>query len=476
MTIKKLYESMSEAEREIQFGRETENPLTSAFSSKRVVHAKLATTPIAPETVQHTWEEIMESAPRKGQWQAAYVHIPFCKTKCTYCQFFKNGTNQEEEDTYVDHLIKEIERDAAKPRLRDGLIHAVFIGGGTPTSLSSYNAKRLLSTLHNALPLANDCEFTLEGRVHDVTSDKMDVWLSYGVNRISLGVQSFQTHIRQQVGRIDTREVVLERLRKLKETGQCAVIIDLMYGLPDQTMKIWENDLKDLVDSGIDGADLYQLDVFEESDLQRMITLGKVSRAATTQEQACMFDFGSDYLEKRGYKKVNVRHWRRTNRERSLYNVMGKMGVPIFPFGSSSGGHIDSYSFMLRRTLQPYETFVSRGEKPIMFCAKRSPLQWIADAVTTEIEQGYILLETLVEKDSQLADLEWLFQLWEKRGLLSFNGVAYELTRAGAFWQVNLLQTIIECISYLLAGKKELRVDSVSQQDKVSHPSMHKGR
>ena len=141
------------------------------------------------------------------------------------------------------------------------------------------------------------------------------------MNRISLGVQSFQTHIRQQVGRIDTREVVLERLRKLKETGQCAVIIDLMYGFPDQTMKIWENDLKDLVDSGIDGADLYQLDVFEESDLQRMITLGKVSRAATTQEQACMFDFGSDYLEKRGYKKVNVRHWRRTNRELSLIHI-----------------------------------------------------------------------------------------------------------------------------------------------------------
>ena len=106
MTIKKLYESMSEAEREIQFGRETGNPLTSAFSSKRVVHAKLATTPIAPETVQHTWEEIMESAPRKGQWQAAYVHIPFCKTKCTYCQFFKNGTNQEEEDTYLMFLVK----------------------------------------------------------------------------------------------------------------------------------------------------------------------------------------------------------------------------------------------------------------------------------------------------------------------------------------------------------------------------------
>ena len=127
---------------------------------------------------------------------------------------------------------------------------------------------------------------------------------------------------------------------------------------------------------------------------------------------------------------------------------MGKMGVPIFPFGSSAGGHIDSYSFMLRRTLQPYETFVSRGEKPIMFCAKRSPLQWIADAVTTEIEQGYILLETLVEKDSRLADLEWDFHLCEKRGLLFFNWVAYELTRAGAFWQVNLLQTIIECISY----------------------------
>ena len=164
---------------------------------------------------------------------------------------------------------QELKLASERPRLKDGLIHALFIGGGTPTSLSPANSERLLKAIKEYLPLANDYELTLEGRIHDLIPENLDVWMANGVNRMSIGVQSFNTEVRQMVGRLDTKETVLERLAALKAYGQCSVVIDLIYGLPGQTMEVWEQDLADLVSSGVDGADLYQLNVFDGSDLNK---------------------------------------------------------------------------------------------------------------------------------------------------------------------------------------------------------------
>jgi coproporphyrinogen III oxidase-like Fe-S oxidoreductase len=189
---------------------------------------------------------------------------------------------------------------ADSPRLSSAPIQAVFIGGGTPTSLSPENAGRLLSTIQRCLPLANDYELTFEGRVHDLVPEKMDVWFRNGVNRMSLGVQSFDTKVRQAVGRIDDGETVFSHLQELLSYNQCAVVIDLMYGLPYQTMDVWHKDVETLVESGIDGADLYQLNVFEHSDLNLAIQRGKLPPAAPTQVQSAMFSFGKNYLDAQG--------------------------------------------------------------------------------------------------------------------------------------------------------------------------------
>lgn len=140
----------------------------------------------------------------------------------------------------------------------------------------------------------------------------MDVWMEEGVNRISLGVQSFDTKVRQQVGRIDTGEEVMKRLQKLSAYNQCAVIIDLMYGLPDQTLDVWQEDLHHLVESGVDGADLYQLDVFENSDLHKRIEEGRLSPAATTLMQTEMFRIGRRYMAQWGCKRISHCHWAKT--------------------------------------------------------------------------------------------------------------------------------------------------------------------
>ena len=465
MSLASFFESIPEKQRNLQLGLKCDNPMSGAFPHKRVVHAGLNGTLISPKESQAVWDTVMSGTPKKGQMQCAYIHIPFCKTKCTYCGFFQNGTSQNIEDQYIDGLIGELKLASESPRLKEGLIHAVFIGGGTPTSLSPANSERLLKAIKEYLPLANDYELTLEGRIHDLIPENLEVWMSNGVNRMSIGVQSFNTKVRQMVGRLDTKETVLERLATLKSYGQCSVVIDLIFGLPGQTMDVWEQDLADLVSSGVDGADLYQLNVFDGSDLNRDIGSGKVPPAATTAMQGEMFEFGRTYLEARAYRRLSSAHWSANNRERSLYNMLAKAGVPMFPFGSGAGGNVDCYGMMLHRALKPYEDMVSRGEKPFMALMKQSDLQPFVNQVVSQLEQGYLNINTLVAMDSRLGELHWLYKLWEERGLVTYNGLLYKLTAAGEFWTVNITQSTLEAMEYIMTGKNSFALESVAAQD-----------
>ena len=450
--LEDMFAAVSEEQRELQFGRASGDPLTEAFPRKRVVHAGVRGEVVPPTEAQETWRTVMNTPAKKGELQTAYVHIPFCKTKCLYCGFFQNAAQQL--------------WAADAPRLKGGLIHAVFIGGGTPTSLSAENAARVLSTLRRVLPLANDYELTLEGRIHDLVPEKIEAWFANGVNRISLGVQSFDTKVRQSQGRIETREEVLERLRLLKSYEQCSVVLDLIYGLPGQSMEVWQQDLDDLIASGIDGADFYQLNVFEGSDLNKRIAEGKLAPAATTKEQAKMYAFAHDYMKKRGWRQLSMCHWACSSRERSLYNALAKRGVPMFPFGSSAGGFLGGYAVMLHRVLQPYAMLVASNQKPIMGLVKQSEIQPFSNCAVNMLEYGLMDLSRLEAMDERLTGLRWLYELWEKRGLVAFNGVQYELTIAGKFWEVNIAQTTVECIQYLLTGENAMSVERIAAQDK----------
>ncbi len=465
MSLASFFESIPEKQRNLQLGLDCDNPMSGAFPHKRVVHAGLNGILVSPKETQAVWTTLMNGTPKKGEMQCAYIHIPFCKTKCTYCGFFQNGTSQNVEDQYINGLISELKLASERPRLKDGLIHALFIGGGTPTSLSPANSERLLKAIKEYLPLANDYELTLEGRIHDLIPENLDVWMANGVNRMSIGVQSFNTEVRQMVGRLDTKETVLERLASLKAYGQCSVVIDLIYGLPGQTMEVWEEDLADLVSSGVDGADLYQLNVFDGSDLNKDIAKGKVPAAATTAMQGDMFEFGRKYLDERSYRRLSAAHWSANNRERSLYNILAKAGVPMFPFGSGAGGNVDGYGMMLHRALKPYEDMVSRGEKPFMALMKQSDLQPIVNQVVSQLEQGFLNIKSLTELDAKLDELNWLYKLWEKRGLVAYNGLLYKLTAAGEFWTVNLTQSTLEAVEYIMTGKNSFAMEAVAAQD-----------
>lgn len=452
--LEKFFAALPAAERELLLGYATADPLHNAFSKKRITHARISDQPLESAAAQKVWQELMQRTTPKPGRRAAYLHIPFCQTKCLYCGFFQNHYQEDTATAYVDHLIKELEQASDYPYLQNGLIHAVFIGGGTPSSLSPANISRLLLAVRKNLPLANDYELTLEGRINDLRPDKLEAWFAGGVNRISIGVQSFQTKLRQQLGRIDPLEIVVKNLQTASGYEQCSVIVDLIYGLPDQTMDLWEQDLEILDNLPVDGMDLYQLNVYENSALRQAITAGTISPAATTAQQAQMFAFASAWLDKRPYTRLSNRHWSKNSRERSLYNNLAKSGVEMFPFGSGGGGKLSTYRCMLQRSLPTYMQMVSQNLKPLMVMSRHHAQQSIYNKITFQLEQSYLDLNSLAASyGNELLELQWLLNLWEQRGLLKNNGVIYQLTVPGQFWIVNLTQTLLETVHYLFEGK-----------------------
>ena len=177
------------------------------------------------------WAEAL--AGDNGGRRTLYLHIPFCRSRCSFCPFYFGPATDSERAGYVRLLAKEL-NDWAE-RLSQYPINAVYFGGGTPSDLAPQEMELLLGILRSRYPLANDCEITLESRLNGLTDRKIDAAIANGVNRFSLGVQTFDTELRRRIGRVSDRETVLETLGRLTARNQASVAVDLLYGLPGQT-------------------------------------------------------------------------------------------------------------------------------------------------------------------------------------------------------------------------------------------------
>lgn len=455
--LDQLFSAMSPEQYELLVGMETNDPLRMAFAKKRVLHAGLRGSAMPQSEWQPTWRNLMQQAAPRGK-RVAYVHIPFCLHRCLYCGFFQNVSADDLETAYVDRLVRELQMSRHDRYITSGLVNAVFIGGGTPSTLSPYNSARLLQAIRDCLPLTNDYELTLEARIYDLVPEKMEAWLANGVNRVSIGVQSFDTGVRQTVGRLDDKETILERLQQLSAYDQAAVIIDLMYGLPYQSMKVWLEDLNLLGTAAIDGWDLYQLNIYENSALKKAIETGSLPPAASIDRQAEMFAMAEALLAERLFSRISVCHWAKTNRERNMYNTLTKGGNAVIPFGSGAGGSINGISLSLNKDLTRYMQAVDNGEKPIMGMRQPHLVQGLQNAILGQIRQGYLDIRGLAALyGSAVMELEPLLKIWEARGLLNNGTTAARLTVAGQFWYMNISQTLLECVHALLAGERLLQ-------------------
>lgn len=436
------------------FACEDKNPLYHAFSDKITGHPGMNSNSVPPEQMADTFHKL-EAQPRHGK-SAAYFNIPFCETRCTYCGFFNQFHNPEQSEKYTTALIAELEASADTTAVKSWPIHAVYLGGGTPTALAPKDLLRLLQAIKRVLPLANDCEITLEGRISGLQTELIEAVLQGGVNRISVGVQSFDTVLRRSTGRIDDCETIIKVLDRVCSYDQAAVVIDLVYGFPEQSMESWENDLRILQSLSLDGADLYQLKLLPHTTLARMIKEGKSKPPATLPEQAAMYKRGEELMQQKLWQRISVCHWRNSCRERSLYNRLVKCGAPVLAYGCGAGGSMDGHGYFVTRDYEQYMQQISKGEKPLGMLIYPQANRVLSHIISDGFDLGYLDLSLLESSTGhRLEDLcGTLLDQWQRVGLLEINGNAMQLTSAGGFWQATLAQGLLDVCSHQLAKEE----------------------
>ena len=442
---------LDDNKRRLIFGDEQTADPARAYDKKRAVHAGVRGEAVAPEQAQVVWLREMEQGWPQVQDACVYINIPFCQTKCTYCGFFRNLADPARIADYLAALLREIAMAATSPMLGQTRIRAVYVGGGTPGALSAAQIGQLLTAIRRHLPLSNDCEITFETRTHDLGADKLLACIDHGVNRFSLGVQSFDTRSRRAIGRIDEGPAVIENIQRMQAFREASVSIDLIFGLPHQTVDTYLQDIATADLLGIDGMALYQLNVFEGGRMDKAIQEGRTIRVPETAEQFRYHQAALHLLADMDYHPLSMSHWVQGTLDRSIYNRFSKNGTMIHAFGAGAGGRTERYRYFVQPSMAAYMESVARGFKPIMGLSRKGSMTPLYDYITGEMDSGRLRFDTAWTRFH--IDLKEIYapliESWQRRGLAGAGERTMRLLPAGQFWYVTMNQALLDILEIM---------------------------
>jgi oxygen-independent coproporphyrinogen-3 oxidase len=387
----------------------------------------------------------------------AYVHIPFCANHCLFCGFYRNAYVPATAASYVDHVIRDIEAESSMPAAQAAPVEAVYLGGGTPSALTAPELSRLLQAIRRYLPLAPDCEITVEGRIIHFDGEKVAACLEAGANRFSIGVQSFDTTVRRRQGRRAGREEAIAFIEGLNARSGAAIVIDLMYGLPGQTDDVWRQDLEIAAALAPDGIDLYGLNLIPGTPLHQAMQAGKFAQAPVLADLGRYYRTGSEFLGARGWGQVSNNHWARTALERNRYNRMIKEGADCLAYGSGAGGSLGQLGYGLTGNLDEFAAAVGDGRKPIGMMSSADSLRTLRNFIVGGLEAGRLEFSPFDRMAGRGLSAEFrpLFEQWASAGLVTLGDGALDLTLAGRFWYSTINAALHDLVEARLLPRSE---------------------
>lgn len=234
-----------------------------------------------------------------------YVHIPFCERKCLYCDFY-SVTDTERVEEFLAALMREI---SLQKDHSDGVtFETIFFGGGTPSLLAPAQVEKILSHLHAAFRITPDAEVTLEANPGTVTGETLRAFRFLGINRLSIGVQSFHDHELKALGRIHDRAEAFRCIDHARAAGFNNISLDLIYSIPGQTLAEWEDNLRTTVDLTPQHIAAYSLIIEEGTPLAGMVRAGE-ARMNSTDLEAEMYERAMELLGAHGYEHYEVSNY-----------------------------------------------------------------------------------------------------------------------------------------------------------------------
>jgi oxygen-independent coproporphyrinogen III oxidase len=281
-----------------------------------------------------------------------YISVPFCRTKCSYCNFASDVFSRAVFERYVDRVCADVANADAIAERMGGCIEkevdSIYLGGGTPTVLAADQLRRIFEAVRTEFSVRPDAEITVECAPGTLAPEVLDTLLACGVNRVSLGVQSFVDQEAAAVGRLHKRGTVLDDIARLRAAGITSINVDLIAGLPHQTAESWRVSLEEMISTGAPHASVYMLEVDEDSRLGReLIAGGTRYHAHFVPEEEATADFylaACEALAGAGIAQYEISNFARDGYE-SRHNLKYWTRQPYLGLG------VDAHSMLLSSLL-----------------------------------------------------------------------------------------------------------------------------
>ncbi len=286
-----------------------------------------------------------------------YIHIPFCVRKCQYCDFLSFSSTEEERERYVDHLCMEMKM-VAKRFPEEHNIDTVFIGGGTPSILSIKQLERVFENLRSQFEIVHTAEITLECNPGTVTMNALNCYRSLGINRLSFGVQSLQNRELQALGRIHTREEAIASFRMAREAGFQNINLDLMSGIPAQTVESYEQTLEEICQLAPEHISAYSLIVEEGTPFyERYAKNPPVSEEIDRH----MYERTREILVRYGYNRYEISNYAKRECE-SKHNLKYWSGMDYLGVGLGASSKIKNIRYKNEANMSMYYDQIEQGK------------------------------------------------------------------------------------------------------------------
>ncbi len=292
-----------------------------------------------------------------------YIHIPFCASRCHYCNFATGGYEAELAERYVQALLTEIANIDFSQRAAMRTVDTLYFGGGTPTTLSIEQFDRIITLCRKQFSFSPDTEITAEANPGSISLQYLKDLRALGINRLSFGVQSFADDELQMIGRTHDAQAARTAIHLARQAGFDNISLDLIAGLPEQLAETWQRNLQEAFALAPEHLSVYLLELYQDAPLLHRIKRGEL-RAIDEDLTVAMYYALVDEAEKHGYTHYELSNWARPGRE-SRHNLKYWIGAPYWAFGVSAAGYDGQTRWSNTRNIHEYLAKLERGESPI---------------------------------------------------------------------------------------------------------------
>ncbi|MCB4792463.1 MAG: radical SAM family heme chaperone HemW [Elusimicrobia bacterium] len=343
-----------------------------------------------------------------------YIHIPFCRKKCNYCDFVSFHGQEETIPVYLESVEKEMKKYSTNH------IFTIFIGGGTPTLLSCANFETLFKSIRTNFNCHRLSEVTVEANPESLTLDKLKTLKTIGVNRLSIGVQSFMDEELFYLGRVHSFQDFLNAYDLARRVDFANINIDLIYGMPNQTLLHWQRTLQTAVSLAPEHISIYPLTIepgtpFASSNI-----------AVDEDEQAGMYECSMDYLASKGYRQYEISNWSKEG-FKCRHNLTYWHNYEYIGIGVSAASYIKGFRKKNTSNLEEYIRLIEVGASPIQEYENIDYNKKLSEEIILNLRctSGFFLHKHIEQKYRNV------IEVLIKKGLLQKDNQNIKLTRQG---------------------------------------------